>query len=420
VSNEARRAAERSARQSYGKLLAYLASRSRDVPAAEDALSEALATALRIWPERGIPDNPDAWLLVAARRNLYRETRHRNVGLASQSMILIAMEEVQQQMNDTSSDEGFPDERLKLLFACTHPAIDPGMHAPLMLQVVLGVDARNIAASFLVSPETMGQRLVRAKGKIRDAGIPFAVPEWFKLSERLSGVLSAIYAAYGLGWDSLDDDGGNRSALTEEAIWLGRALLSIMPDEPEVVGLLALMLYCEARRDARRAADGAFVPLEEQDVSCWNEAMNEEADRLLKHAGTFGRFGAFQCQAAIQSVHAARRMTDVTDWDALATLYAALIIMRPTAGGLVSQAAIIGKTRGPEAGLACLDLMDPAQVSAYQPYWAVRAHLLSQSAALENAISAYDVAIGLSTSPALRRFLMLRQSEASSSASNPT
>jgi RNA polymerase sigma-70 factor (ECF subfamily) len=208
--------------------------------------------------------------------------------------------------------------------------------------------------------------------------------------------------------------------LAEEAIWLGRALLSIMPDEPEVVGLLALMLYCEARRDARRAADGAFVPLEEQDVSCWNEAMNEEADRLLKHAGTFGRFGAFQCQAAIQSVHAARRMTDVTDWDALATLYAALIIMRPTAGGLVSQAAIIGKTRGPEAGLACLDLMDPAQVSAYQPYWAVRAHLLSQSAALENAISAYDVAIGLSTSPALRRFLMLRQSEASSSASNPT
>jgi RNA polymerase sigma-70 factor, ECF subfamily len=410
--DDARRAAERSARQSYGKLVAYLASRSRDVPAAEDALCEALATALRIWPERGVPDNPDAWLLVAARRNLSRETRHRNVGLASQSKILVAMEEVEQRINDVASEDAFPDDRLKLLFACTHPAIDPAMHAPLMLQVVLGVEARNIAATFLVSTETMAQRLVRAKNKIRDAGIPFAVPEWFKLSERLSGVLPAIYAAYGLGWDSLDDDGGRSSDLTEEAIWLACALLSIMPGEPEVLGLLSLMLYCEARRNARRDASGSYVPLEQQDVSRWNEAMNREADELLEHAGTLGRFGPFQCQAAIQSVHAARRMTAETDWAALETLYAALIVMRPTAGALVSRAAIIGRTRGAEAGLASLDLMDDAQISSYQPYWAVRAHLLNESGARQNAIAGYDVAIGLSASPALRQFLMLRRGEA--------
>ena len=412
MGNDARRAAERSARQSYGKLVAYLASRSRDVPAAEDALSDALASALRVWPERGVPDNPDAWLLVAARRNLFREARHRNVQTAARGVIQIAMEEAEERMNRASStDDIFPDERLKLLFACTHPAIEPAMHAPLMLQAVLGIDARNIASSFLVSPEAMGQRLVRAKAKIRDAGIPFTIPDRSILSDRLSGVLAAIYAAYGLGWDGLDGSDNVRNDLTEEAIWLVRALLSILPGDPEVMGLLALTLYCEARRDARRNANGNYVPLEGQDVSRWNEAMNVEADRLLTQAGTFDRFGPFQCQAAIQAVHAARRLTGETDWSALETLYAALIEMRPTVGAFVSHAAVLGRTRGPQIGLACLDRLDPADVGSYQPYWAVRAHLLCRAGRLEDAIAAYDIAVGLSESPALRRFLEQRQGD---------
>ncbi|PZM07665.1 RNA polymerase sigma factor [Rhizobium tubonense] len=412
MGNEARRAAERSARQSYGKLVAYLASRSRDVPAAEDALSDALASALRVWPEKGVPDNPDAWLLVAARRNLFREARHRNVRTAARGVIQLAMEEAEDQMNRASTDDIFPDERLKLLFACTHPAIDPAMHAPLMLQTVLGIDARNIASSFLVSPETMGQRLVRAKAKIRDAGIPFTIPDRSILPQRLAGVLVAIYAAYGLGWDGIDGGDNVRNDLTEEAIWLGRALLSIMPGEPEVSGLLALMLYCEARREARRDAQGDYVPLEEQDVARWSEAMNDEADKLLIKAGAFDRFGPFQCHAAIQAVHAARRVTDTTDWTALATLYAALIEMRPTAGALVSHAAVVGKAHGPAIGLACLDRLDATEIASYQPYWAVRAHLLGQTGRIEDAIAAYDIAIGLSESPALRRFLQQRQADA--------
>ena len=183
----------------------------------------------------------------------------------------------------------------------------------------------------------MSQRLVRAKIKIRDAGIPFAIPERQILTDRLAGVLSAIYAAYGLGWDGLDGEEDNRTGLTGEAIWLGRALMTMLPEQPEVIGLLSLMLYCEARRRARRDADGTYIPLEEQDTGLWNEIMLAEADTLLRKAGTLDRFGPFQCQAAIQSVHATRRRTGTTDWKALITLYRALIEMKPTLGSKVSH-----------------------------------------------------------------------------------
>ncbi|GGD85899.1 DNA-directed RNA polymerase sigma-70 factor [Rhizobium anhuiense] len=325
---DAGRAAEKVARQSYGKLIAFLAARSRDVPAAEDALSEALASALRAWPERGIPGNPEAWLLVAARRNLMQATRHRTVEAKAQTTILIAFEEAEERMNEAGKAI-FPDERLKLLFACTHPAIDSSVHTALMLQTVLGIEARTIARTFVVSPDTMSQRLVRAKAKIRDAGIPFAVPPRPALPGRLAAVLSAIYAAYGLGWDGLDGE-EERHSLAGEAIWLGRALLAVLPDEPEAIGLLSLMLHCEARRNARRDSDGRYVPLDEQDTAAWNAIMIAEADSLLRKAGSFNRFGPFQCQAAIQSVHAARRLSGKTDWQALTTLYAALVMMKPT------------------------------------------------------------------------------------------
>ncbi|RFB89114.1 RNA polymerase subunit sigma-70 [Rhizobium leguminosarum bv. trifolii] len=407
---DAGRVAEKVARQSYGKLIAFLAARSRDVPAAEDALSEALASALRVWPERGVPGNPEAWLLVAARRNLMQAARHRTVETNAQTTITIAFEEAEERMNATGNAV-FPDERLKLLFACTHPAIDNSVHTPLMLQTVLGIEAKTIARAFVISPEAMSQRLVRAKVKIRDAGIPFAVPPRPALSGRLAAVLSAIYAAYGLGWEGLDGE-EERHSLAGEAIWLGRALLTVLPDEPEAMGLLSLMLHCEARHNARRSGEGRYVPLDEQDTAIWNAMMIAEADALLRKAGGFDRFGPFQCQAAIQSVHAARRLSGATDWQALTTLYAALVTMKPTLGARVAQAAVLGRSSSAAAGLEQLDRLDPREVAAYQPYWAVRAFLLARAGDNAAAIEAYVTATGLSDSPAVRDFLADRLKEA--------
>lgn len=406
MSADVERAAERVARQSYGKLVAFLTARSGDVPAAEDALSEALAAALRVWPADGIPDSPEAWLLVAARRNLYRAARHAKVKAAAQDRIAMAFEEAQERMNADSP--AFPDERLKLLFACTHPAIDRSMHTPLMLQTVLGIDARTMARAFIASPEAMSQRLVRAKTKIREAHVPFTVPERSMLPERLTGVLSAIYAAYGLGWDGLDGEADKRGSLAQEAIWLGRALLAILPEEPEAAGLLSLMLYCEARRDARRDTVGRYVPLDEQDIARWNAVMIAEADDLLRQAGRCGRLGPFQCQAAIQSVHAERRRSGITDWTALVTLYDALVLMTPTTGARVSRATVIGRAQGARAGLHQLNLLAERDIASYQPYWAVRAHLLSETGDMPGAASAYRTTIGLSDSSTVREFLSAR------------
>ncbi|MGV1755562.1 RNA polymerase sigma factor [Rhizobium sp. A22-96] len=403
---DARRAAEQAARQSYGKLIAFLAARFRDVPAAEDALSDAIAAALSTWPERGIPDNPEAWLLVAAKRNLLRRVRHENVRAGARDRIMMAFEEAEERMNADNST--FPDERLKLLFVCAHPALDRSAHTPLMLQSVLAVDAATIAKAFLVSPQAMSQRLVRAKIKIRDAHIPFIVPDRPALPDRLESVLSAIYAAYGLGWDGVDGESGKQGSLADEAIWLGRTLLATLPQEPEVAGLLSLMLYSEARREARRGAAGQYVPLDEQDTALWNAEMIAEADRLLRQAGAFGQFGPFQCQAAIQSVHADRRRSGITDWTALAKLYEALVMMKPTIGARVSHAAVTGRAQSATAGLQYLNQMAEREINSYQPYWAVRAHLLAELGDTKSAIAAYRTAIGLSDSNAVRQFLQAR------------
>ena len=403
---DARRAAEQAARQSYGKLIAFLAARFRDVPAAEDALSDAIAAALSTWPERGIPDNPEAWLLVAAKRNLLRRVRHENVRAGARDRIMMAFEEAEERMNTDNST--FPDERLKLLFVCAHPALDRSAHTPLMLQSVLAIDAATIAKAFLVSPQAMSQRLVRAKIKIRDAHIPFVVPDRSLLSDRLESVLSAIYAAYGIGWDGVDGETGKQGSLADEAIWLGRTLLATLPQEPEAAGLLSLMLYSESRRGARRDATGQYVPLDQQDTALWNEEMIIEADNLLRGAGAFGHLGPFQCQAAIQSVHANRRRSGVTDWTALAMLYEALVIMKPTVGARVSHAAVIGRVQDAAAGLALLNRIAERDIVNYQPYWAVRAHLLTEAGETASASSAYRTAIGLSDSEAVRQFLQTR------------
>jgi RNA polymerase sigma factor (sigma-70 family) len=289
-------AVEQAVRDSYSRLVAYLAARSRDVAAAEDALSDAFLAALETWPRTGVPDKPEAWLLTAARRRLIDSARHARVH-AKAAPALLAMTEEAQEL--AFSDIVFPDERLKLLFICAHPAIDASARTPLMLQTVLGLDVSRIASAFVVRPSAMGQRLTRAKGKIRDARIAFELPEAKDLPQRLDAVLEAIYAAYGSGWDDVSGTDSRRKGLALEAIYLGRLLLRLMPAEPEVNGLLALMLHCEARHDARRTPTGEYVPLSEQDVALWSKAKIEEAELCLNNAAQAGQVGRFQLEAAI-------------------------------------------------------------------------------------------------------------------------
>ncbi len=399
------RTIERVARESYGRLVAYLSSHTRDVAGAEDALSEALVAALTAWPRDGMPQNPEAWLLTTARRALIDVMRHQQVVLASEPTLLLLKEDSTEATLSTT----FPDERLKLLFVCAHPAIDPAMHTPLMLQTVLGLDAARIAGAFLVSPKTMGQRLVRAKTKIRDGGIQFEVPEEHELSQRLDAVLEAIYAAFGIGWDDVAGVDQPGRDLAEEAIWLARVLLQLLPEEAEVRGLLALMLYCEARRASRRGPDGRYVPLSKQDTKQWSLPLIEEAERHLAEAFRQGRSGRFQLEAAIQSVHAERARSGRIDWAAIAIFYEQLIRISPTLGTRTGYAAAIAETNGPEAGLAVLDAIALDDVSGYQPYWAVRAHLLQRLGKTPEALDAYNRAIGLAEDPAVREFLLQKR-----------
>ena len=398
-----RRTVERVARESYGRLVAYLSVQTHDLAGAEDALSEALVKALTAWPRDGVPQNPEAWLFTTARRSLIDFFRHQRVAAASEPDLLLFTRSLREAPMETN----YPDERLKLLFVCAHPAIDPAMHTPLMLQAVLGLDAVRIGGAFLVSPKTMGQRLVRAKTKIRDGGIQFEVPEKRELPARLDVVLEAIYAAFGIGWDDMTgaDEGGGRG-LAEEAIWLARVLLQLMRDEAEVQGLLALMLHCEARREARRDRNGRYVPLSEQDPRVWSVPLIEEAERHLAEAFKHGRPGRFQLEAAIQSVHADRVRTGHVEWAAIVGFYQQLLRISSTIGRRTAHAAALAEANGPEQGIAALDGIDPKSVSTYQPYWAVRAHLLHRLGKGSEAQQAYDRAIGLAEDPAIREFLL--------------
>lgn len=402
------RAAELAARTSYGRLVAYLASRSRDVTSAEDALDDAFVAALEAWPRTGVPDKPEAWLLAVARRRLIDAARHASVEAGAAEPLRALVEEAE---HDATMTTAFPDERLKLLFVCAHPAIDEAVRTPLMLQTVLGLDAARIASAFLVTGATMGQRLVRAKAKIRDAGIRFAIPERHELPSRLAAVLEAIYAAYGSGWEDVAGADPRRRGLAEEAIWLGRLVAGLLPDEQEGDGLLALMLHCEARRAARRDDAGRYVPLDRQDVARWSRPMINEAEERLAAASRAGQPGRFQLEAAIQSVHAHRAVTGHTDWEAIALLYEGLIRVAPTIGAVVGHAAALAEARGSATGLDALRAIPPEAMASYQPYWALRAHLLRALGQASEAREAYERAVSLSEDAAVREFLVGRSLE---------
>jgi len=404
---EARETAEAVARRSYGKLIAFLAARTGDVAGAEDALSDAFAAALVDWPARGVPDNAEAWLIAVARRKTIDALRRRRSGEG-------ALEELRMMAQELAAvaASDIPDQRLALMFACAHPAIDPGIRAPLILQTVLGFDAATIASAFLISPATMGQRLVRAKNKIRQAAIPFRVPECAELRDRLDAVLAAIYAAFAEGWSDPAGTEIRRRNLAEEGIWLGRLVASLLPDEPEALGLLALMLHAEARRGARRNAHGEYVPLADQDPALWDTPLIEEAEALLFRASAMGAIGRYQLEAAVQSAHVVRRRTGRSDWAAIERLYDALSAITGSPVVAINRAIAVAETHGPAAGLAALDkVADDGRLAEYQPYWAARAGLLARADDVAAADAAYQRAIGLESDPAVRRFLQQRREQ---------
>ena len=400
AADEAGRAAERAARESYGRLVAFLAARTRDVAGAEDALSEAFAAALRTWPVDGVPHTPDAWLLTAARRRQVDSERRTHTERSGEEPVKQIAEELAALAGERDK---IPDRRLALMFACAHPAIDRSMRTPLILQTILGLTGEDIARAFLLPPGTMAQRLVRAKARIRDAGIPFRVPDPQELPERLGAVLDAIYAAYTKGWSELGDADPE---LADEAIWLGRLIVSLLPDEPEAKGMLALMLYTSARVGARRDGCLAYVPLEEQDTSLWDRSLLSLAEELLRAASASGPSGRYQLEAAIQSAHVTRRLTGKSNWQAVVLLYNHLFALTGSPVVLLNRAVARAELEGPEVALAEMAALESdKRMRSYQPYWAAKGHLHALAGDSGAAVAALTVAIGLTTDAALKSYL---------------
>jgi predicted RNA polymerase sigma factor len=387
-------------RDSYGKLLAVLAAPTRDIAAAEDALADALERALTRWPRDGIPANPEGWLLTVARnrlRDLWKSAGYRTADPLYES-----------DYTSTSLDHdmpAIPDRRLTLMLVCAHPAIAPSIRTPLMLQSVLGVDAAAIATAFAVEPATMAQRLVRAKKRIRDAGIPFVLPERDDLRQRLPAVLEAVYGAYSIDWQ-LAPQGAPIESLSAEALHLALVLAELLPDEPEVLGLAALVCLSEARRPARRTADGSFVALGDQDTGLWDSTLIARGEALLRRAHEAGTPGRFQYEAAIQSAHCARAARGAVDLVALRKLHRAVLRVAPSLGAAVAAAAVDGQLDGPDAGLRGLDAIDDPAVERFQPFWTTRAHLLAEAGRRTEAAEAFGRAIELTGDAGVADYLL--------------
>jgi RNA polymerase sigma-70 factor (ECF subfamily) len=373
-------------RDSYGRLLALLAAPTRDIAAAEDALADALERAVDRWPNDGIPANPEAWLLTVARN------RMRDMWKSHAYRMTEALAENRAESTEVDQTSAIPDRRLELMLVCAHPAIATSIRTPLMLQTVLGVDAGAVAGAFAVEPAAMAQRLVRAKKRIRDAGIPFVLPDRDDLAARLPAVLEAVYGAYAIDWQ-LTPQAAPIETLSAEALHLALVLTDLLPDQPEVLGLAALVCLSEARKPARRDAGGRFVPLDQQDAMRWDRALIARGEGLLLRAHGLGRPGRFQYEAAIQSAHCCRP----TNPESLRKLYRALVRVAPSLGAAVALAAVEGQIDGPDAGLRALDAVADPAVDRFQPAWSTRAHLLAEAGRPEAAAHAYRVAIELTT-----------------------
>lgn len=395
------KAVELTARESYGRLLSYLAWQWRDIGAAEDALGDALAKALEVWPVNGIPNSPDAWLLTVAKRQLLQVARHDQVRFDPAVTVLLEQDEYQ------DAAPVIPDARLKLMFVCAHPAIDESVRIPLMLQTVLGLQVAEMAPALLVSPSALAQRLVRAKQKIRDAGIRFEEPELSELPSRLAFVLESIYGAFGLSLEALDGAENRITDLQDEAIYLCNIVCALLPTEPEAQGLLALMTFCSARKAARTDVAGRFVPLAHQDMALWDRDAIVRADQLLWTAAQQRKPGAFQLEAAVQSAHCHRLFTGMTPWKGISQLYQQINTHFPTLGSMVAGAIATGEAGDIQSALLQLDQIDPTVSKNFQPWWVAKGYLLSldANASLEMSDAAYETAIGMTVDRRLKHYL---------------
>jgi RNA polymerase sigma-70 factor (ECF subfamily) len=398
-------------RREAGRCTATLIRVLGDIDLAEDAVAEAFAIAAEQWPTQGVPPNPGGWITTTARNRaidrLRRESSRTERHLAA---LRLETDDVEPHHNpDFDALDGFvdvvPDDQLRLMFLCCHPALAIDAQVALTLRLLGGLDTPEIARAFLVPEPTLAQRIVRAKRKLRFNHAPYRVPRAAELPDRLHAVLAAIYLIYTEGHTATAGDSLTRVDLSREAIRLGRVLTELMPDEPEAVGLLALMLLTEARRPARTAPDGSMIRLGDQDRSQWDRMLIGEGHTLVRTCLRRNQPGPFQIQAAIAAVHADAATAEATDWAQIVALYDQLYALRPNQVIALNRAVALGELRGAAAGLDAIDALDVTLLEDYQPYHAARADLLARAGRRDAAVAAYDRAIELTANPIERRFL---------------
>lgn len=406
-----KRLAEFAARDQFGRLVGFLSAQTRSIHEAEDALADALIAALDQWPRTGVPDNPSAWLLRVARNKLVDNARKRTVRRDTDDILIQLTEE---RLLNMETHSEYLDDRLSLMFACTHPAIDQKVQAPLILQTVLGFDAKSIAQSMLVSPNTLGQRLARVKNKIKQSGIPFQIPPADQHDGRLQAVLDAIYACFTIGWKQRHTN-DNASTWIREATFLASIVHQLNPTHSETLGLYSMLLFIESRSNPDTLNSTDFLPLYKQDTSHWDTELIDKADALLKEASQLRMPGRFQIEAAIQSVHCDRKRTGITAWHAVLSLYDALKQLSPTIGGIVAQAGAMLCAGKKQAASKLLDELDSSfnasLVSEYQPYWVVSAELAHLQGDGQRFLEHMSIAIGLTVDPAQKQYLIKRRQQ---------